>query len=369
MGLLARLFGEKPAAEAATWQIAQPVHVLGGHTTLEVVGESYHQDHLWQQAGGHTPERVRCEIVAELVPEPDNPHDRNAVQVLIRGGCIGHLSRDDAAAYVGGVQRLRAEHGVSIGLRGVIVGGGQREGRLGMLGVFLEHEPADFGVSALQSTDIAELRTGLSQAIATDREDDSYDLSWLSLLSGQHVSADIPVLRQLLVDEKDPIDRHFMFAELERCLYKTRDVDVFALEAFDAACTAHDAEMTSIRGALYEKFGCIPVIETYRQAAIRSQKARDWARMHQWAERGLAVYGDDAARPEAVADLQKRAAYAVDKLNSPVPSRRSPNRQDQQPVRPSVQTTETLVCASCGRSFERLRTRGRKPSRCTDCRA
>jgi phage FluMu protein Com len=30
---------------------------------------------------------------------------------------------------------------------------------------------------------------------------------------------------------------------------------------------------------------------------------------------------------------------------------------------------ETLTCASCGRTFERSRTRGRKPLKCPDCTA
>jgi hypothetical protein len=52
----------------------------------------------------------------------------------------------------------------------------------------------------------------------------------------------------------------------------------------------------------------------YRQAAIRCQKARDWPMVRTWAERGLAVYGSEAARPEAVVDLQKRLAHANVKM-------------------------------------------------------
>ncbi|MGH2781026.1 MAG: hypothetical protein ACRDLA_06365 [Thermoleophilaceae bacterium] len=83
-----------------------------------------------------------------------------------------------------------------------------------------------------------------------------------------------------------------------------------ALDEFDAVCAQHDAEMDRIRPALYDKFGAVPVIDMYRQAAIRCQKAHDWRQMRFWAERGLAVYGSEAARPEAVADLDKRLAYA-----------------------------------------------------------
>jgi hypothetical protein len=45
------------------------------------------------------PERVRW-FQAALVPEPNNPHDRNAVAVYADGvGLIGYLSRDDAIEY------------------------------------------------------------------------------------------------------------------------------------------------------------------------------------------------------------------------------------------------------------------------------
>jgi hypothetical protein len=74
--------------------------------------------------------------------------------------------------------------------------------------------------------------------------------------------------------------------------------------------------MDGIRRALFEKFGKVPVLDTYRQAAIRCQKVRDWTAMLVWAERGLTVYGDHAARQEAIDDLEKRRGYAATKLAS-----------------------------------------------------
>jgi len=144
-----------------------------------------------------------------------------------------------------------------------------------MLGVFLAHDPALFGVSPRRANDVAGFRTGLSEAMAIDLEDDSYDLSWLAGLPTSDGAA-IKQLRQLLIDERDPIDRHYMHCELERRLYKCRGAFESALSEYDAACEAHDADMTAIRPALFEKFGRMPVLDTYRQAAIRAQKARDW---------------------------------------------------------------------------------------------
>jgi hypothetical protein len=128
---------------------------------------------------------------------------------------------------------------------------------------------------------------------------------------------DTAILRRLLEDERDPIDRHLMLTELAKCFYRRRDVHASALREFDEVCEQHHAEMAVIRAALVTKFGPVPVIDLYRQAAIRCQKARDWDRMRTWADRGLAVYRSHAARPEAVADLHKRLALANWKLAEP----------------------------------------------------
>ncbi len=83
-----------------------------------------------------------------------------------------------------------------------------------------------------------------------------------------------------------------------------------------------------------------------------------------WAERGLSAYGEQAAEPEHVDDLRKRLAYAIAKPESPPKLKRSA------PARTSVgaPVMETLVCATCGASFERVRTAGRKPRQCPTCR-
>ena len=72
--------------------------------------------------------------------------------------------------------------------------------------------------------------------------------------------------------------------------------------------------MDRIRDALLTKFGKVPLLVTYGQIAIRQQKAKNWADALRWAERGLALYGDNAARPEAVEDLTKRVAAYRAKL-------------------------------------------------------
>jgi hypothetical protein len=366
LGFLTRLFRAtstettRPRDKAET----RPAQWYGGDETLEVVGESFHQDTLWALVGGRTTDHVNCEVCARLVPEPHNPKDRNAIMVLIDGEPVGHLSRHDAAVYLPGLLRLM-EHG-PVELSGAICGGGQRRDGIGFLGVFLDHNPQDFQIPRTgYRFGRGEMMTGFSEAVETDVEDDSYDLSWHAELSDDHATA-AQQLRRMLDAEDDPIDRHYMMSELASRLYKCRDTDPAALDAFDTACEEHHAEMVTIRAALFDKFGVVPVIQTYRQAVIRCQKAKDWARMREWAERGITVYGEEAGRPEVVEDLHKRLAYAVAKIEAPATgtTRRVPPRS-----RPgSDPVVEKLVCTRCGTTFARVRTRGRKPHLCSDCR-
>lgn len=336
---------------------------------MEVVGESHYQEALWRVVGGRTRERVRREVQALLVAETDNPHDHNAVSVWIGGMKVGHLSREDAEAYRPGLLALQAREGKSIALRGVVVGGGIRQDGPGFLGVWMSHDPTDFGVAAIvpppTSSMRGSMRTGLTEALLTDEEDESYDLSWLERLPSDPIAA-IAQLRRLLQQDPDPIDRHFMYCELEERLYRSRDAFSSALKEYDDTCAQHDAEMNGIRNALLAKFGKVPLLDTYRQMAVRQQKAKNWKGAIWWAERGLTLYGQDAARPEAVEDLEKRVAAYRAKLSGG--NRTTPQavrtRQDSGNVAP----TETLTCASCGSKFDRAITRGRKPRHCPSCR-
>jgi hypothetical protein len=305
-GRSANLFGPPDHTGTATFVL------YGGQHDLEVVGESHYQDILWRIVGRKTAERVRVAVrCCCLVAEPENPHDANAIAVRIDGATVGYLSRSDAAEYRPGLQALQKKHGCPIGLSGIIVGGGIRTDGLGMLGVWLQHDPADFGLRPVVPPPppvlAGRLRTGLTEALNTDAADDSYDLSWLTSLPTDRVAA-INRLRRLLTEDSDPIDRHYMFDELERLLYRSRDAFDSALDEYDETCRRHDAEMDVIRAALLVKFGKVPVLTTYIQTTIRHQKAKNWAEAIRWAQRGLELYGDRPARPEVVDDLKKRIA-------------------------------------------------------------
>jgi hypothetical protein len=389
--------------------------LLEGHEDLEVVGESYRQANLWRMAGGRRrPEAyIRKDVYAMLLAEDGNPHDPNAVSVWIDGLMVGYLPRDQARTLRPGLLAAQEREGKPIALEGVIVGGGMRDDGPGMLGVFLCYDPEDFGLHAPPEARYAgarprldhdpadfgarlppaprpespgprgtegAMRTGLTEAWLTDAEDDSYDLSWYNELPEADRPA-IAKLRQFLAANQDPIDRHFQFAELEVRLYRSRDLYESALTEYDEACIQHDAEMDGICRTFMAKWGKIPLLETYRQMAIRQAKKKDWWACRYWAERGLALYGHHAAREEAVEDLTKRRNRAIAKLEttaaptprvSPLESLRvvgpaAPARRTPSPVHPDADL-EVLVCHQCGSSFERMRARGRKPLLCPQCR-
>ncbi|HYV32006.1 MAG TPA: hypothetical protein VEO53_12995 [Candidatus Binatia bacterium] len=215
-----------PQDERPSWMVhGMEARLFRGREDLEVVGESHYQDNLWQLVGGRrSPEqRIDVEICAVMVAEDDNPYDANAVAIWIDGLKVGHLSRDNARRYRPGLLALQEAQGMPIALPGVIVGGGMRDDGPGRLGVFLRHDAADFGLRRppLAPPPESRMRTGLSDAAATDAADDAYDLSWMRKLPADEIRA-IPVLRRLLADEKDLLGRHFMYARLEAVLYRSR---------------------------------------------------------------------------------------------------------------------------------------------------
>lgn len=70
-----------------------------GAFTVDVVGESHYQENLEKICGGRTRESQDLKVRATLIPESDNPYDKNAVRVDIQGKTVGHLSREAAGEY------------------------------------------------------------------------------------------------------------------------------------------------------------------------------------------------------------------------------------------------------------------------------
>jgi HIRAN domain len=106
--------------------VAGPV-VLEGDDLVRVVGTSHYQDALLELSGRRGDEEIRLTKVAMFVPEPDNPHDPNAIAVRIDGRLVGYLSRDDNRRW------LDVVSGRAVGAEAMIAGRGGTTG----LGVFL----------------------------------------------------------------------------------------------------------------------------------------------------------------------------------------------------------------------------------------
>lgn len=66
---------------------------------VAIVGESHRQEALEDLCGGRDTESAHLTVTARLVREDDNPHDEQAVQVIVQGRHVGYLSRADARRY------------------------------------------------------------------------------------------------------------------------------------------------------------------------------------------------------------------------------------------------------------------------------
>ncbi|MHA7210075.1 HIRAN domain-containing protein [Arthrobacter sp. MDT1-65] len=76
----------------------------------EVAGEQFREKQLVQVLGRRPrlDEELEEQHDAELIPEPDNPHDANAVSVRIKGHVVGYLERSVAAKYASIFHRIAA---------------------------------------------------------------------------------------------------------------------------------------------------------------------------------------------------------------------------------------------------------------------
>ena len=102
--------------------------VIEGDDSTRAVGVSHYQVDLRAIAGEGD---VRHEVVAQLVREPDNPHDPGAIAVQIDGRTVGYLSRDENTRWRDVVETIES-HGHSAAVEAVIAGRADS-----YLGVFL----------------------------------------------------------------------------------------------------------------------------------------------------------------------------------------------------------------------------------------
>ena len=112
-----------------TWLTGRPrergVLIGDNEFAFHVVGTSFHQTALEDLCGKRTPEGVHHYCAALLTPQPNNPHDRHAVAVTIRGIEVGHLERDVAPDFLAALRHGSFADAASEAL---IVGGWDRGG-------------------------------------------------------------------------------------------------------------------------------------------------------------------------------------------------------------------------------------------------
>lgn len=68
-----------------------------GSYRFEVVGEARYQDALSQIVGGQNRDGHGYECIAQLVTEPDNRFDPNAIQVVIGSKPVGYIPKEGTA--------------------------------------------------------------------------------------------------------------------------------------------------------------------------------------------------------------------------------------------------------------------------------
>ncbi|MBA2557021.1 MAG: HIRAN domain-containing protein [Chloroflexi bacterium] len=134
MSFLARLLGRDDKQQQASGpddlgdrrgNLPGDALVLYSGPPREVVGESHYRAAIESVTGGAHVEGVKLVTWASLVAEHDNPYDSTAVAVHVDGLKVGHLSRDEAAAYRGVLERIAA-HGKVAHCRADIYGGWNR---------------------------------------------------------------------------------------------------------------------------------------------------------------------------------------------------------------------------------------------------
>jgi hypothetical protein len=91
-----------------TSQPPEDVYLLPqGVGGIDIVGESYYGPEIAEVVGRHA-EGVHAVVDAELVWEPGNRYDKNAISVRLGGSVCGYLPRDLAAEYRPAIEALTA---------------------------------------------------------------------------------------------------------------------------------------------------------------------------------------------------------------------------------------------------------------------
>jgi hypothetical protein len=142
-GMLRRVLGHGGGVrprQRTTGQVGRRRAVsMRGTRDVELVGESRHQEELLELVGGRRPYGgVDATAVAELVLDPTNPFDSDAIEVLIDDRPVGYLRHEDAVSYRDEVLDSLDLHGFATCWAHIRGGWDRGHGDVGALGVTLE---------------------------------------------------------------------------------------------------------------------------------------------------------------------------------------------------------------------------------------
>lgn len=138
MGLLRKLFNVPEPEPTVEVVDLTPEVWITTEERVEVVGESHYQPAIRKACGWKGPHvDTMFECMAELVPEPTNKHDPNAIMVKVDGRQVGYLSRRDALELGEAISKALLRQGTGM-CRAVIAG--RADGETQNLGVFLHLE-------------------------------------------------------------------------------------------------------------------------------------------------------------------------------------------------------------------------------------
>jgi hypothetical protein len=85
----------------------------GDDFSFDIVGEASYLARLRRIAGDRLENGETVVVPLLVVPEPTNPHDRDAIKVVAEGfGTVGYFSRDDAQEWRDVAQMLSRRHAV-----------------------------------------------------------------------------------------------------------------------------------------------------------------------------------------------------------------------------------------------------------------
>lgn len=142
-----------PELEDREIPIPEDGYRLDGGPGLDAVGESFYCEAVARATGGLRRDGVHMQLTAELVREPDNPHDPNAIAVRIGAETIAYVPRETAPAFGPVFERL-ASFGYRAYYCSAVIRGGWDRG---------DGTIADFRV-------VLHLSSPRRQMIALDRE-------------------------------------------------------------------------------------------------------------------------------------------------------------------------------------------------------